>query len=1068
MGTKDGRRPGGWLHRRRQRRVEQNLDALQGTLATVGMTYESMTERLDRLVEEGRTEEAVRLAEAARATGEPGKCAAAELLTCLAELTAQRYEEAGAAIDRAVALVGAEAECDALYYRGVALARQGDAPQAAAHFERAGRSPLRRLTARSALALGFLHVQAGDDDRALPLLRAAYASGYEPVVPQAALNLAQVEQRAGDQTEAARLYRTLLTGPPDIAQEARLRMSHMHTDLGQYEEARRALDEMHGPDADAQASAAALLARAKSHRAQGDTGQAEVLLRTAAEAGVQPQSQLAELRLGDLLADRGETGQATLHWRRAAEGDHTELAGEGAQRLGRVLTGDPAFLVTADPATVNQLLELAVGPGVAFVRQVYQTSAELHATAPAAVRRSLLALDAVRRGDRQLASRISAVPLPDEPAPGWGRVAWSTGTRLGGFRWSAAGHDGGAYGVVTALLDGRPVAVSAGADGTVRVWDLGSGEPLGAALEGHRGAVVSLAVEELEGRTLVVSGGDDGTVRIRDLKSRQNLCPPLAGHTGPVTAVATTMVGRRPVAVSAGADATVRLWDLATGEPVGKPLTDGNTPLRLLATAVIDHRTVAITFDEEGVGRVWDLGKRRLTQLRGRIPRAGEAQSLTTAVLDGRPVMVFGGRSGEVVVAEMETGAQVGSTISGEANGARGMVLAQAHGRDIVVTGGLSAIARVYDLADGEELASVYTGFGGQIHAVAATVAEARPVVVLACADGRIRAWELPWFDSPGNRSSGHGDTVHSVATAETDGRAVVVSTGADDTARVWDLATGNVVGTPITGHGGTGTAMATAHIEGRLVVITGGYDGMARVWDPATGEETGGPLAHDDAVNALTATVLDGRPVLVTGDRAGAVHIWDLADRKLLRGPLPGHEEEVADVATALLEGRAVAVTGDGTGTVLVWDLATGARVGEVVTVEPNPESDDDEEFLDAVATAVVEDRPVVVTLSSDDTRAMLRVWDPATAAPVGESLTVHETGAVSLTTAVLGGRPVAITGGEDGTVRVWDLTTREQLAPPTQFTDPVTALAAAPDGRLVVAYGPEVTVLDEPKGNR
>ncbi|WP_225101944.1 hypothetical protein [Streptomyces sp. CoH27] len=1033
------------------------------------MTYESVMERLDRLVAEDRSAEAVWLAHAARASGDPGKRAAAEFLTCMVGLgVAEGYEEAAAAMDRAVALAGAEAEYDVLYFRGVAVARQGDVLQAATYFERAGRSPLRRLAARSALALGLMHVKADDDERALPLLSTACASGYEPVVPPAALYLAELKERAGDRTEAARLYYTLLSGPPPLAQIARQRISDLDTYLGQDEEAEQVLDDIYSPSTVSHASTAVLLARAKSHMEQGDMESAEVLLRSAVEADVQPQSQLAQLRLGDLLAERGDTGQATVHWRRAAEGDHTEFASEAAQRLGRVLTGDPGFLVTADPATVNALLELAVGPGVASVMRVYQTSAELHATAPAAVRRSLLALDAVRHGDRQLASRISAVPLPDEPAPGWGRVAWSTGTRLGGFRWSAAGHEGGAYGVVTALLDGRPVAVSAGADGTVRVWDLGSGEPLGAALEGHRGAVVSLAVEALEGRTVVVSGGDDGTVRIRDLRSRQDLSAPLTGHTGPVTAVATTRVRRRPVAVSAGADGTVRLWDLATGEPVGKPLTDGNTPLRLLATAVIDRRTVAITFDEEGVGRVWDLDKRWLTQLRGRIPRAGEAQSLTTAVLDGRPVMVCGGRSGEVVVAEMGTGTQMGSTISGEANGARGAVLAQAHGRDIVVTGGLSAIARVYDLADGAELASVYTGFNGQIRAVAATVAEARPLAVLACADGRIRVWELPWFESPGDRSSGHSDTVHSVATAETDGRAVVVSAGADDTARVWDLATGDVVGTPITGHGGTGSAMATAHIDGRLVVITGGYDGMARVWDLATGEETGRPLAHPDAVNALAATVLDGRPVLVTGDRAGAVHIWDLADRRLLRGPLPGHEEDVADVATALLDGRAVAVTGDGTGTVLVWDLATGARVGEFMAVEPNPDSDDEEEFLDAVATAVVENRPVVATLSNDDTRGMLRVWDLATAAPLGEPLTVHETGAVSLTTAVLNGRPAAITGGEDGTVRVWDLTTLEQLGSPTQFTDPVTALATAPDGRLAVAYGSEVTVLDEPEGNR
>ncbi|MFJ8793610.1 hypothetical protein [Streptomyces sp. NPDC102462] len=172
MATEDGWGAGGRLRRRRQRRIEQNPDALQGSLATTDMTYESVTERLDRLVMEGRTEEAVRLAEAARASGDPGNRAAAELLTCMLELAALGYEEAGAAMDRAVALAGAEAEYDALFYRGIALSFEGDGPQAAVYFERAARSPLRRLAARSALALGFLHVQAGDDERALPLLRA--------------------------------------------------------------------------------------------------------------------------------------------------------------------------------------------------------------------------------------------------------------------------------------------------------------------------------------------------------------------------------------------------------------------------------------------------------------------------------------------------------------------------------------------------------------------------------------------------------------------------------------------------------------------------------------------------------------------------------------------------------------------------------------------------------------------------------------------------------------------------------------------------------------------------------
>ena len=61
--------------------------------------------------------------------------------------------------------------------------------------------------------------------------------------------------------------------------------------------------------------------------------------------------------------------------------------------------------------------------------------------------------------------------------------------------------------------DGRR-AVSGGRDGTVRVWDLGSGARL-RTLTGHDGQVYAVAVSA-DGRR-AVSGSEDGTVRVWDL-----------------------------------------------------------------------------------------------------------------------------------------------------------------------------------------------------------------------------------------------------------------------------------------------------------------------------------------------------------------------------------------------------------------------------------------------------------------------------------------------------------------------------------------------------------------------
>ncbi len=162
--------------------------------------------------------------------------------------------------------------------------------------------------------------------------------------------------------------------------------------------------------------------------------------------------------------------------------------------------------------------------------------------------------------------------------------------------------------VACACVDGLPVAVTAGDDDLLRMWN---SEPFAVGENGDPwpcgsiGQVNALAVGDVDGRAVLVAGGDQ--VGLWDLATRAPIGQPTALHDTYVTAVAAGRIAGRPVAVSGDFHGTIRVWDLSSGEPWGEPMSSGRWMVSALAVADIGGRSIVASASLHGILSAWEL-----------------------------------------------------------------------------------------------------------------------------------------------------------------------------------------------------------------------------------------------------------------------------------------------------------------------------------------------------------------------------------------------------------------------------------------------------------------------------
>jgi WD40 repeat protein len=561
--------------------------------------------------------------------------------------------------------------------------------------------------------------------------------------------------------------------------------------------------------------------------------------------------------------------------------------------------------------------------------------------------------------------------------------------------------------VAFGLLGERPVAVSAGQEGTLRAWNLPTLSPIGGAVDTGR-PLKKITAGRINGQALTVlrDGGDEPTGRLNgrtvrvtaddalhvvDTVSGREVVPEIPlGEDNTVNALELITLNGRLVAVvnDNGGDENdpgpdpLRFWDLATGTRLDGIDGDFTT----VRKAQVNGRTVLLTvngrtarygpgpaYPAVGTVSIWDpVSREQIALLPGNPPSqgalggdgAGFSRStflkvhLAVGELDGRPVALTGGGDNTVRLWDLTTATQLAASVPpGHTDEIGGIVVGESAGRTVAVTGGWDGKIMLWDLATGRRIGDPLLSPDGPVDNIAITRLRGRPAVATIGARD-IQFWDLA-TGAPAARLPKKATT----RIAQFGGRAALL-TLEGDRIRLRDLATRAEMGVGVRiGDRIPPSLLTLADLDGRPVLLLN-LKRRTRILDVLTGRTVGvvtGVASSEarTAVGRLYCTTV----ALTPRDRA--IHVWDLRTGRELSPPLRGHTKPVIRLLYGRLGDIPIAVSSDATGDIRVWNLIDGKQIGDSL---PSPDR------LASVALGYVNGHTVVLSAGRDE---RIRMWD-------------------------------------------------------------------------------------------
>ncbi|GAA4056724.1 serine/threonine-protein kinase [Nonomuraea soli] len=288
-------------------------------------------------------------------------------------------------------------------------------------------------------------------------------------------------------------------------------------------------------------------------------------------------------------------------------------------------------------------------------------------------------------------------------------------------------------------IDGKPLLLSGGQDGTLRLWNMDK-RSLVTRLKGHRGEVYAVACFTMDGRPSAITGGFDGNVRLWSLDKRKSTV--LGTHGDSVFAAAVGKAGGKWIGVTGDANGYLRFWDLKKRKQIGNSVRAHRDGINWLSIGNVGGRTVVVTASEDKTLRVWDLAKRKAA---GKYLKGHKKAVYSVAVgqVDGKAVVASGGEDGSIRLWDAKSGKAIGKPLTGHKKIVYSLSFGVVEGTTVLLSGGTDGTIRLWDPAKRTRIGPAISGSKSPVYAVAIVNVDGTPTIVSAGKDKQVRFWKL-------------------------------------------------------------------------------------------------------------------------------------------------------------------------------------------------------------------------------------------------------------------------------------------------------------------------------------